>query len=185
MIIDILLLLVFGLAIYKGWTKGFIMSIFVFISYLIALALALYFSGYVEGYIRSKSPTDSNWFPLLSFLLVLVAGIIGVRLIGKIIEKSAEVLLLGFANKGLGIILFTLIYCTLFSVVLVYLQKFDLLGKDATAGSKTFSYLDSYGRWLVARFSDWIPAIKNLFNETKEAIQQKSTLNVSIFSLNS
>lgn len=185
MIIDIVLLLVIGLAVYKGWTKGFIMSIFVVISYFIALALALYFSGHVEGYIRSKSPTDSNWFPLISFVLVLVAGIIGVRIIGKIIEKSAEVLLLGYANKVLGIILYTLIYCTLFSVLLVYLQKFELLGKEATTDSKTFSYLDSYGRWLVARFGDWIPAIKNLFNETKDAIQQKSTSYMSMLSLNS
>ena len=103
MLIDILLLILLALAVYKGWSKGFIMAVFVFISYFVALALAFHFSGSVEGYIRKHSSSDSKWFSFLSFILVMIGGIIAVRLVGKLIEKSAELLMLGFFNRLMGL----------------------------------------------------------------------------------
>lgn len=173
MIIDILLLILLVLALYKGWTKGFIMAIFVFVSYFVALALAFHFSGSVEGYIRTHSSSDSRWFSFLSFILVMIAGIIAVRLVGKLIEKSAELMLLGLVNRFLGILVMCSIYITFFAVILVYCSRFGLLGDGQAADSKSVSYLMRYGQWLVSHFSEWIPALKNLFNEAKAIIKQK------------
>ncbi len=174
MVIDILLLILLVLAVYKGWTKGFIMAIFVFVSYFVALALAFHFSGTVEGYIRSHSSSDSKWFSFLSFILVLIAGIIAVRLVGKLIEKSAELMLLGLVNKFLGILVMAIIYTTFFAVTLVYCNRFGLVGEEQTINSKSASYLMKYGHWLVSHFSEWMPALKNLFNEAKDVIKQES-----------
>lgn len=174
MIIDILLLILLVLAVYKGWTKGFIMAIFVFISYFAALALAFHFSGTVEGYIRSHSSSDSKWYSFLAFLLVLIAGIIAVRLVGKIIEKSAELMMLGLVNRFLGILVMAIIYITFFAVTLVYCDRFGLTGAGQATDSKSLSYLMKYGHWLVAHFSEWMPALKNLFNDAKAVIKQES-----------
>jgi membrane protein required for colicin V production len=151
------------------------MSIFVFISYFVSLALALHFSGTVEGYLRTHAETDSKWYPLLSFVLVLLAAIVAVRLLGKIIEKSAEVLLLGFLNRLLGMLFFAMIYLTFYAVTLVYLERYDIITPSTPADSKSLGYLLKYGNWVVEMFSEWLPAIKNLFNDTKDLIQQKST----------
>ena len=172
MIIDILLLILLALAIYKGWTKGFIMAIFVFVSYFVALALAFHFSGTVEGYIRTHSSSDSKWFSFLSFILVMIAGIIAVRLVGKLIEKSAELMLLGIVNRFLGILVMCNIYITFFAVILVYCSRFSLLGDGQAIDSKSFSYLIQYGHWLVSHFSEWLPALKNLFNDIKESVKK-------------
>ena len=171
MIIDILLLILLALAVYKGWTKGFIMAIFVFVSYFVALALAFHFSGTVEGYIKTHSSSDSKWFSFLSFVLVMIAGIIAVRLVGKVIEKSAELLMLGFFNRLMGIVVMAFIYATFFAVILVYCSRFGLLG-DGQADSKSFSYLIRYGQWLVSQFSEWLPALKNLFNDIKGSVKK-------------
>lgn len=176
MVIDIISLIILVLSVYKGWTKGFIMSIFVFISYLVALALAMHFSGTVEGYIRAHAGTDSKWYPLLSFVLVMLAGIIAVRLLGKLIEKSAEVLLLGVFNRLMGIVLFAVIYATFYAVTLVYLERYDIIAGGSSANSKSLDYLLTYGKWVVEIFSEWLPAIKNLFNDAKEIIKKKSTV---------
>jgi membrane protein required for colicin V production len=174
MVVDIVFLLLCLLALYKGWTKGFIMAIFVFVSYFVALGLALHFSGYVEGYIRSQSSNDSEWYSFLAFLLVLIGGIVAVRLIGKIIERSAQVLMLGLVNRFMGILFFGMIYATFLAVVLVYLDRFGILGAGGAKGSVTYSHLMTCGRWLVDQFAGWIPSIKNLFNETKEILRQVS-----------
>ena len=172
MLIDILLLILLALAVYKGWTKGFIMAVFVFISYFVALALAFHFSGSVEGYIRTHSSSNSKWFSFLSFILVMIAGIIAVRLVGKLIEKSAELLMLGFFNRLMGIMVMALIYATFFAVILVYCKRFNIISEGNSSDSRTFTYLINYGQWLVEQFSDWLPALKNLFNETRGMIKQ-------------
>lgn len=174
MITDIILLILLALAVYKGWTKGFIMAIFVFVSYFVALALAFHFSGTVEGYIRSNSNSDSKWYSFLAFLLVMIAGIIAVRLVGKLIEKSAELMLLGLVNRFLGIIVMAIIYVTFFAVTLVYCKRFGLMGDGHATDSKSISYLMKYGHWMVANFSEWMPALKNLFNDAKAVIKQDS-----------
>jgi len=175
-IVDIILLILLALAIYKGWTKGFIMAIFVFISYFIALALAFHFSGTVEGYMRKNAANDSQWYSFLSFVLALVAGIVVVRLIGKLIEKSAELMMLGFFNRLFGIFTMSLIYVTFFAVVLVYCQRFGFIKTENASDSKTFNCLIQYGQWLVSHFSEWLPALKNLFNKAGDFIHKSSTV---------
>jgi membrane protein required for colicin V production len=173
MIIDIITGIILVLSIYKGWTKGFTMAVFTFASYFIAMLLALQFSGMVAGYLKEYAKSDSKWYTFLSFLLVLIAGIIAVRIIGKLMEKSAQVLMLGLVNKFLGIVFFAVIYITIFSVLLVYAEKFEMIDEYNTGDSKTYIYQLKFGKWLLHQFSEWLPAIKHLFNDTKDAIQEQ------------
>jgi membrane protein required for colicin V production len=172
MVIDIIAAIIFAFAVYKGWTKGFTMAIFTFASYFISVLLALQFSGMVAGYIRDHAKTDSKWYSFLSFVLVMLAGIIAVRIIGKIIEKSAQALMLGFVNKLMGILFFSIIYITIFSILLVYAEKFEIIDRHNVGETKTYEYLVRFGKWLIRQFSNWLPAIKNLFYDTKAAIQE-------------
>jgi len=173
MVIDIITGIILVYAIYKGWTKGFTMAIFTFASYFISILLALQFSGMVAGYIRDYAKSDSKWYSFLSFVLVLVAGIIAVRIVGKILEKSAQVLMLGLPNKLLGILFFSFIYLTVFSIVLVYAEKFEMIDQYNIGESKSYNYLLRFGKWFIEQCSKWMPAIKNLFNDTKSAIQEQ------------
>lgn len=172
MVIDIITGLLLVFAVYKGWTKGFTMAVFTLASYFISIVLALQFSGLVAGYIRDHAKTDSKWYSFLSFVLVMLAGIVAVRIVGKIIEKSATVLMLGFANKVMGILFFAFIYITVFSVLLVYAEKFEMIDVQNAGDSRTYGYILRFGKGLIQRFSEWMPAIKNLFNDTKDAIKQ-------------
>ncbi len=162
------------MSIYKGWTKGFIMAIVSFISFFIALALALQFSGWAEGYLKKQTDSDSDWLAFLAFLLVLLGAIIAIRILGKIIEKSVELVMLGLVNRLAGIGLYSFIYLSLFAVVLVYLKQFDIIGNGTAIDSKSYIYLINFGGWVIDFFAEWLPAVKNLFNDTKEFIQQKT-----------
>lgn len=173
MIIDIITGIILVFAIYKGWTKGFTMAIFTFASYFIAILLALQFSGMVAGYLKEYAKSDSKWYSFLSFILVLIAGIVAVRIVGKLMEKSAQVLMLGLVNKFLGILFFGLIYITVFSVFLVYAEKFEMIDQYNAGESKTYIYQLHYGQWLIQHISEWLPAIKHLFNDTKDAINEQ------------
>jgi len=174
MVVDLFLLLFLIMGVYKGWTKGFIMAIATFVSFFAALALALQFSGWVEGYLKKQTDSDSDWLAFLAFLLVLIGAIIAIRLLGKIIEKSVELFMLGIVNRMVGIGLYLFIYLSLFSVVLVYLKQFGLVGNETAIHSKSYAYLINFGGWVIDFFAEWLPAVKNLFNDTKAFIQQKT-----------
>lgn len=173
MILDIITAIILVFAIYKGWTKGFTMAIFTFASYFIAMLLALQFSGMVAVYLKEYAKTESKWYPFLSFVLVLIAAIIAVRIIGKLMEKSVQILMLGLVNKLMGIFFFASIYITLFSVFLAYAEKFEWIDQYNAGVSKTYADQLRLGKWLIHQFSEWLPALKHLFNDTKGAIQEQ------------
>jgi membrane protein required for colicin V production len=162
------------MGVYKGWTKGFIMAVVTFVSFFAALALALQFSGWVEGYLKKQTASSNDWFAFLAFLLVLIGAMIGIRILGKIVEKSVELVMLGIVNRLAGILLYLFIYVSIFAVVLVYLKQFEILGNETAIHSKSYTYMINFGGWVIDLFAEWLPAIKNLFNDTKEFIQQKS-----------
>jgi membrane protein required for colicin V production len=173
MIIDLFLLLFLVLGFFKGWTKGFIMALFEFVSFFAALALALQFSGWVEGYLKEKAKMDSEWLSFLAFVLVLVGAIITIRILGKLVEKSVELMMLGLVNRVAGIFVYLFIYVALYSILLVYLKRFEWMGNETVIDSKSFSYLINFGGWVIDLFGEWLPAIKNLFNDTRGFIKQK------------
>jgi membrane protein required for colicin V production len=174
MVVDLFLLLFLIMGVYKGWTKGFIMAIVTFVSFFVGLALALQFSGWVEGYLKKQTYSSSDWLAFLAFLLVLIGAIIGIRILGKIVEKSVELIMLGIVNRLAGILLYLFIYVSIFAVVLIYLKQFEIVGNETAIHSKSYTYMIDFGGWVIDLFAEWLPAIKNLFNDTKEFIQQKS-----------
>jgi len=174
MVVDLFLLLFLIMGVYKGWTKGFIMAVVSFVSFFAGLALALQFSGWVEGYIKQQTDSNNEWLAFLAFLLVLIGSIIAIRILGKIVEKSAELVMLGLVNRLAGILLYLFIYISIFAVVLVYLKQFEIVGNETAINSKSYTYIINFGGWVIDFFAEWLPAVKNLFNDTKEFIQQKT-----------
>lgn len=178
MITDIILVLIMVLAFYKGWTKGLIMALFVFVSYFLALALAFQCSGMVQGYLWKGEAAQSRWYGFLAFAIVLVAAIILIRILGKLVEKLVEVVMLGIVNRLLGVVLFLFIYCSLYAVVLVFIESINSSGlapvPDGSAeySSVSMRYLLKLGNWVILNFSEWLPAMKSLFNYTQSIIKQ-------------
>ncbi|MEY3432548.1 MAG: hypothetical protein RL131_484, partial [Bacteroidota bacterium] len=91
--------------------------------------------------------------------------------VGKLIEKSIELMLLGWANRLAGIVFFLLIYVTFYAVVLIYLERFQFI--ERTEASKSFSYLRVWGLKVIEVFQEWLPALKDLFKQTFENFKQE------------
>ena len=105
MLLNIIATLLIVLAFYKGWSKGLIMSLFVLLSYFIATVLAFHLSGKLAGYFKDSAGSDSKWYSFLAFIAIMLGAIIFVRLVGKLVEKAAEAVMLGLVNKHFTIIL--------------------------------------------------------------------------------
>lgn len=146
MTVDLLLLVILVWAVYRGWTKGLVMSVFELLSYAVAFFIALKFSGLVEELLKKEMGDDSSWLTLIAFLLTLLAGIIGVQFIGKVIEKSLELIFLGTANKIMGVAVNLFLWISLYAAVLTLLVRF---GWKKNTDSQSIDYLLNWGNWLL------------------------------------
>ena len=173
MAIDIIALFLLVLAFYKGWTKGLVMAVFTFISYILALLIAFKFSGWVATrYLQNLGEGGGRWSAILAFLLVMVVVMIAVRITGKVIEKSLELMLMGIFNKLAGILLFCVIYFTVYAVMLIYASRFEIIGKSLVGASYTGELLLSWGAKVIDIFAMWIPELNNLFKQVVSLIKQ-------------
>jgi membrane protein required for colicin V production len=96
------------------------LALFSIIALIIGLAAALKLSTLVASWLSGNSSIASKWIPFVSFALVFIGIVMLVNWTGQIIQKTIETLLLGWANKIGGILLYLVLYTIIFSILLFY-----------------------------------------------------------------
>ena len=163
MVLDIICGIILIGALFKGYTKGFIIALFSFAALLIGLAAATKLSAVVASKIGHDTGMSASWLPFVSFLAIMIAVTLIVRLVAGMLQKAAEIILLGWANKLAGILLFGAIYMTIWSVVLFYGDKLHLITESTKAASKTYSYIAPWGPKVLDTIGQVIPVFKDMF----------------------
>lgn len=163
MILDLVFAVLIILAIIKGYQRGLIVGIFSLIAIIIGLAAAIKLSTVVADYIGKAVKISDQWLPLISFAIVFFVVVLLVRLGANAIQKAAETVMLGWANRLGGIILYIAIYITIFSVVLFYAEQIKLIQPAAKEKSVSYSYVQPWGPKAINGVGSAVPAFKNMF----------------------
>jgi membrane protein required for colicin V production len=163
--IDIVFVIILIMAVFKGFTRGFIVALFSVIALIVGLAAAMKLSAVTAAYLEKSLDVSARWLAILSFILVFLAAAFLVRLGAKAIEKTFQMAMLGWVNRLLGIILYFVLYLVIFSVVLFYVEKIGLLSATATADSTTYDFIKPWGPAAIDALGFIIPFFKNMFTE--------------------
>lgn len=163
MVIDAAFFVLMIIAVFKGFSKGFIVGIFSFIAFLIGLAAALKLSVVVAHHFETSSGITARWLPLVSFALVFIIVVILVNLGARILKKAVSMIMLGWLDKLGGIVLYILIYTIIFSVILFFLTKTFLIKPETIASSSVYNYVSPWGPKVIDNIGKIIPAFKGLF----------------------
>lgn len=137
MVVDIIVIILLVLAVIKGYRRGLIIGLFSLVAVIIGLAAAMKLSTLVAGYLGTAVKISDRWLPVISFVVVFLAVVLLIRLGARALEKTAEIITLGWLNKLGGMILYTGIYFTVFSILLFYAAQLQLLKEETIAGSHT------------------------------------------------
>ena len=172
MIIDILFLLLMILSIIKGFRNGFVVAVFSFLGIFIGLAAALKLSTLVAGWLQNSTHIAMAWLPFLSFLLIIIGVILLVRLGALFIQSAMEMVLLGWINKISGVILYAVLYTTLFSVVLFYAEKIHWIKPDTFVASHAYAFIQPWGPKAIEWFGAIIPWFKGMFEELSQFFEK-------------
>lgn len=168
MFIDIVFLILILIACVKGYSKGFIIALFSIVGFIAGLAAALKLSAYVAAKLSGTFSTSGKWLPFISFLLVFIAVVVLVNLGAKLIQKSLELVMLGWLNRIAGILLFALLYSIFFSIFLFYAVQLHFISPETIAASATYPYLQPLGPAVINSLGTIIPAFKNMFGQLQE-----------------
>ncbi len=165
MFIDFLLTILLVMAVIKGLRQGFIVAVFSTLAVFIGLIAAIKLSAITANYLHEKAHLSMSWLPLLSFALVMFITILLVKIIARIIERTAEFALMGWANKLAGVALYIFLYGMVFSVLLFYLSELKIISSQTIQESKSYSYIQPLAPKIIDGIGNIIPVFKNLFSQ--------------------
>lgn len=107
-ILDIILLLCLIPALFSGLKKGFIAQVIAIIALVLGAWMACKFTLTVSGWLAGWLNTVPQIINIIAFILIFAAVVFGLSALGKLLEASIRIILLGWLNKLLGV-LFSLI----------------------------------------------------------------------------
>jgi membrane protein required for colicin V production len=176
--IDLFFYVILILAIVRGWTQGLIMGLFTMICGLIGLAAAVKLSAVLATHMKSGMHMTSRWLPVFAFIVVFLIVIVITRWIGTFLEKITKLVLLGWLNKLGGVLLFLVLYISVYSVVLFYGTKTQVISKQAIAGSHFYSMIAPFGPTVIRSVTGFIPFGQDMFTAL-EAFFDKIAHNIT------
>jgi membrane protein required for colicin V production len=168
MIIDLVLTVILILALMKGYQQGLILGLFSFIAIVIGLAAAIKLSAVVADYIGKAVKVSDEWLPVISFAVVFIIVVLLVRWGANAIQRTVEVVMLGWVNRLGGMVFYTAIYITVFSVILFYAEKIELVKPETKNKSVTYSYIQPLGPKAINGFGTVVPLFKDMFADLED-----------------
>jgi membrane protein required for colicin V production len=125
MVFDIIFLIIFIWACYKGFTKGLVFQLASLAALILGIFGAVKLSEYLTPVLYEHLKIESEYLPLISFGIIFLVIVILVHLLGKLLEKVVEAVALGFLNRLSGAIFSSVKAAFLISIFLVILNNIN------------------------------------------------------------
>ena len=168
MFLDIIYAVIIVLAVLQGYRRGLIVGLFSLVAVIIGLAAAMKLSIVAGGYISRVINISEEWLPVISFAVVFLLVVLLIRWGARAIEKTVEMVMLGWVNKIGGIVFYVAIYTIVFSVLLFYAEQVKLLQPETINKSVMYSFVQPWGPKAINGFGSIIPVFKDLFGELEK-----------------
>lgn len=168
MLVDIVFVVLMLIACFKGYSKGFIIALFSIIAFIAGLAAALKLSSFVAERLSAAVSISSRWLPFISFIVVFIAVVLLINIGARLIQKSIELLMLGFINRFFGMVLYALLYSILLSIFLFYAVQLKFLSPGTINASVVYTYIQPIGPKVINSLGSVIPIFKDLFSNLQE-----------------
>lgn len=163
MLVDIITIALLLMALYKGWRRGLIVAVLSFLALVLGVIAALKLSAVTARWLEGSVNVSAKWMPVLAFLVVFIAVVVLVNIIARMLEHTAEMLLLGGLNKVGGILLYSLGYMICWSILLFYIGKTNLINAKTLENSFSYPLIAPWGPRLTEAIGTAIPALKDMF----------------------
>jgi len=151
--LDLILAVPLIWAIYKGFTKGFIIEVASLIAIVLGIYGAIHFSYYIADLLKLKSAYAS----IINFAITFLIIVIAIYLLAKMLEKSMNLLALGLFNKLAGAFFGMLKVAFILSVLLIIINKIDtkvtIIPQKTRQASLLYSPISSIAPFIIPKLN--------------------------------
>ncbi len=156
MVIDIIILILLVIVGINGLRRGFIAQLVSIVALILGIWLSCRFGALLGGWVAEKLNASVQMMNCIAFVLIFFIVISLLILLGKLIEKTIKVLLLGWLNRLLGVIFSLVKFFIIVGLCILLvnflnsefgfpsneaLAKSHLFGPLSNAASAVFPYL--------------------------------------------
>ena len=167
MFIDLCFILILIIGCLKGYQNGLIMGLFSFFAFFAGMAAALKLSAFTAS-LLSGQDNQHRWLPVLSFLLVFLLVAFIVKIIGRILRKTFQVALLGWADRLGGLLLYCSLFLFIYMFFLFFAVQLNIIGSQAISQSVVYPYLDVTYPGSIKGVQKLLPFFKDLFYQLQD-----------------
>ena len=139
------------------------MGLFSLVCGIIGLAAAVKLSAVLATHMKSDLHMAGRWLPIVAFILIFIGVLLIIRLVGKLLEKALELVLLGWINRLGGILFFLIFYLSVYSIVLFYGAQSKLISQEAINHSNYYSWIAPFGPGIIRFITGFIPYGQDMF----------------------
>ena len=158
-LLDIIILICLILALIHGIIKGFISQAISLISIIVGVWAASHFSDLVYQWLATHITGSEQTLKIAAFAIIFVIVIVALTLIGKLLEKVIELIMLGWLNRLLGGVFAVAKWLLIMGVITIgfnYLNEtFNLITSETLAQSQLYQMLNDIAGFIF-------PNLKNL-----------------------
>lgn len=156
--LDYSLLIIVGVFAILGYRKGLIISLVSIAALILGIYAAVNFSNYLDSTLMEHLHPSRKWLPFISFGLTFLLVLIGVLLIGKVLEKLTDIVGLKFVNRLFGAVLGAVKGIILASVLFFIIITVDHKGKWLTVKDKQGSFFYKQVSAVFPAMVSWVGA---------------------------
>jgi membrane protein required for colicin V production len=138
-VLDIVIAIPLAWGIYRGFKHGLIQELATLIGFVAGIYLGMHLSGLASEWLKVTFGWNTEYLPVVAFALVFILVLLGTWFLGKILSKTAEIIMLGWLNKLLGMIFgltkWALIISFLFSILNGFTKNGSIVPEKLTKDS--------------------------------------------------
>ncbi|MEP7197639.1 MAG: CvpA family protein [Saprospiraceae bacterium] len=172
MILDIICGIILAASFYLGYSKGILKTVFGLLSIFIGLLAALKFSFIVINLLEKLLSIDPRMIIVIGFVLSFLLVLIGIRMIGRGLEKILETAHINFINQIAGGVLSALISLVILSSIVWFLNEIKVLSSETKSASFTYPILVEVPDKSKALINAVKPFFSEFWDKTKQAMDK-------------
>ena len=153
--IDLIILIPVLFGLYKGYSKGLILSLATLLGLLLGIYGGVKFSHLTSQYLFENFQIN---IPLIAFAVTFLLIVIGIYLLGKILDKFTDILALGLVNNFAGALFGGGKVVLILAVALLFFENanasFNFVENNVIEKSQLYDYLKQTSEVVFPYFEE-------------------------------
>ena len=176
MLLDVIAITIIIAFFIRGYMKGIIVAAFSVLAIILGIIAALKLSERLATYLLEEGIITSAWGQVVSYAILFVGVVFLVRMIAKAIESAMKAVMLGWANKLVGGILYAFLGAVVWSALLWLGTEIQFIKPALITESKTYTYIVPIAPMVAEKVGYIIPMAKSVFADLEQLFSKVNLL---------